>query len=127
MRQWARIYRWTARGLSLLVFAVVLMFVVGETAAQPGAWPVGGEWLGLLFFPVGLVGGLLLGWRREKLGSWLAIASVVAFYLWNYLRSGSFPRGPWIIFLAIPALFYLLAAGLETPAELDEAHLAIER
>lgn len=120
------IFRWTARNLSLLVLAFILAFVIGETLAEPGMLPTGTEWIGVLFFPVGLLSGLFLAWRWERTGGWLAVGSFVAFYIWNYIESGSFPRGPWLAILTIPAAFYLVASYLERMARPDEPKVAMQ-
>ncbi|MCB9156074.1 MAG: hypothetical protein H6645_03025 [Caldilineaceae bacterium] len=59
------ILRWIARLGSLLSVAFVLLFLFGEGLVVNGVWPTATEWVGLLFFPLGLAIGLLIGWRNE--------------------------------------------------------------
>ncbi len=104
------ILRWTARILSLLSVAFVLLFLFGEGFMVDGAWPTTIEWIGLLFFPFGLIFGLLIAWRNEFFGALLAAGSVIAFYGWNFMISGDWPRGPYFLLLALPALLFLIVA-----------------
>ena len=59
--------RWLARLSSLVSLAFLLLFFFGEemTFAQLTS----SEILGLLFFPIGITVGMLLGWRWEVLGA----------------------------------------------------------
>jgi hypothetical protein len=51
--------------------------------------------------------GLLLGWKWELAGGLLTVCGVAAFYLLDYLFSGTFPRGPFFLLLASPGLLFL--------------------
>ena len=66
------------------------------------------ELLEFLFFPVGMMIGLLIAWRFEALGGSISLGSFVLFYLLNYAKAGSFPRG-WAFFgFSIPGILFLL-------------------
>ena len=101
--------RWLARLTGLVSIGVLLLFLTGEDGLiGGGGWakvrPV--EWLGLLFFPFGVLLGLALAWWREALGAAVAAGSVTAFYLDQVLLAGRPPGGPWfLIFTAQAALF----------------------
>src|SRR4029453_80809 len=71
--------RWLARGLSVFSTILLLLFVVGEPF--PVAKVTVAEWLGLLFFPVGVTVGFAVAWWREGLGGLITTASLIAFYL----------------------------------------------
>ena len=44
------------------------------------------EWVGLVFFPIGVVIGLIVAWWKEGVGSVVTVASLVSFYLvYGYL------------------------------------------
>ena len=58
--------RWTARIWSIISIGLVVAFIVGE-----GFDPTkitAEEWLGFLFFPVGISVGMIIAWWREFLG-----------------------------------------------------------
>jgi hypothetical protein len=100
--------RWIARVCSLLSLAVLLLFIVGEFSSK-GPGPTPDEWVGLAFFPIGVVLGLIVGWRFEITGGAIAMGALVAFYWWNVSRWGSYPRGPFFFLFSAPGLLFLLA------------------
>jgi hypothetical protein len=106
------IARWVARAWSVLNVILVFMFAIGASLRPTGPVPNYQEWISLALWPVGVAIGLLLAWLHEALGALLALSSLIAFYLWNLLRTGSLPRGPFFFLIAAPALVFLLAATL---------------
>ena len=102
------VVRWTARLLSLLSIGFMLMFIVGEGFNPFHLAPR--ELLLCLFFPIGVLLGLGLGWRWEALGGALTILCFAGFYGVHWLGSGRLPSGHWFAVLASPGLFFLLAA-----------------
>jgi hypothetical protein len=115
----ATVCRWTGRLLSLLTIGTLLLFMIGE-----GFNPLHFKARELLLaacFPLGLLLGLALAWRWEKLGGTLTIASLAAFYLIHYVGSGRFPRGPFFALLVLPGLFFLLA-GLAAKRKAEAAN-----
>lgn len=107
--------KWGARLASIGTFLFIGMFLVGELTGGDGQAPRSDEWLGVLFFPVGLLAGLALGWRKEMAGGLMSLLSIAAFYGWNFSRTGSWPSGPWFLILATPAVAFVLAAALKNP------------
>ena len=57
--------------------------------------------------------GLLLGWKWELYGGLLTVGGMAAFYLLNYVFSGTFPRGPFFLLFASPGLLFIYY-GLQT-------------
>lgn len=112
------ILRWTARILGLASIGVILLFLFGEGLVVNGAWPTPTEWVGLLFFPIGLMIGLLIAWRNELIGGLFAVGSVAAFYVWAFIVRGGLPRGPYFLLLALPALLFLILAWRTPAAEM---------
>jgi hypothetical protein len=67
-----------------------------------------GEWVGLLFFPVGIVIGMIVAWWKEGVGSAITVASLLGLYLvYGYLLRNHV--GGWVfIVLASPGFLFLL-------------------
>ncbi len=113
----AFIARWVARAWSVLNVLIVFLFAIGESLRPIGGVPTIQEWISLALWPVGVAVGLLLSWLREVLGGMLAIGCLLAFYIWNLLRSGHLPRGPFFLLIAAPAFVFLLSATLSRNAD----------
>jgi hypothetical protein len=95
--------RLTAKIWSILSIGFVLLFVIGEGLSGEGPMPTASEWVGLAFFPIGVVVGLALAWWREGIGGALAVLSLIAFYVWDLVRSGDLPGGPFFLLVVAPA------------------------
>ena len=112
------ILHWIARITSLASLGVLLLFLIGESSGRPPHLTPA-ELFGLLFFPLGISLGMIVGWWRERLGGWIAIASLFGFYvLFQRLMIGRWPRGPWFFIFAAPGIlfwFYGLLAKKTTP------------
>ena len=66
------------------------------------------EWIGLAFFPIGVVIGLVLAWWKEGVGSVLTVGSLIGFYVvYGYLLSNHI-GGWWFIVFASPGFLFLL-------------------
>jgi len=102
-----RIVRWVARIWSLLSIILIGVTFVGELFSITGPTPTPIEWLGLLFFPFGVLVGLGLGWWREGVGGATAVFSLFAFYMWDFVVSHSLPGGIFFLLLTAPAFLYL--------------------
>jgi len=105
----AFILRWSARLTGLLSIGVLLLFMTGDDGLlSRHAWakvrPT--EWIQLLFFPFGVLVGLVLAWLREGLGAAVALGSLAAFYLSHTCLSGRVPGGPWFLIFTSPALVF---------------------
>lgn len=99
------IARWIARVGSIGSIGLLLLFFIGEEF-NPAAIAVE-EWLGLLFFPLGISVGMALGWWREEWGAAITAASLLGFYAIQWLLGG-FPGSPVFIFFGAPGLLFLL-------------------
>jgi hypothetical protein len=96
--------RWTARIWSIFSIGLVLAFLVGE-GFDPAKIKIT-EWLGFLFFPVGISVGMILAWRREGVGGIITIGSLFAFYAVHLATAGTLPKGwAWFVFAAPGFLF----------------------
>jgi hypothetical protein len=97
---------WIARATSLLSISVLLAFFIGE-GFDPRSVAFR-EWIGLLFFPFGIVAGMAICWWHELLGGAVAILSLGAFYMFNTIVAGSFPDGAAFAVFTLPAILFLL-------------------
>ena len=104
------IIRWIARISALLAATLILLIFVGEGVP---VFRLSGREAAMMaaFFAVWL--GLLLGWKWELHGGLLVVCGMAAFYLLDYLFSGTLPRGPFFLILAFPGLLFLYC-GLVT-------------
>jgi hypothetical protein len=114
-----RFVEWTARFWSLASVGLVLAFVFGE-----GVHPASTiEWVGFLFFPLGITIGMAIGWWREGLGGAITVACLGAFYVLHLVTSGRFPSGwAWLVFAAPGFLFLLGWAGERRHSHGPRAH-----
>lgn len=71
--------RWFARGIDACILALVLFFVLAELFgshdAEPGPLSTTDK-ITLVFFPTGLLLGLMLAWKWEGIGGLLIIISM---------------------------------------------------
>lgn len=66
------------------------------------------EWLGLVFFPIGITIGMVLAWWKEGLGSAITLGSLVAFYLvYGYIFKNHIGGWAFVVF-ASPGFLFLL-------------------
>lgn len=68
------------------------------------------EWVGLSFFPIGVIIGFAVAWWREALGAAIAASSLLMFYMvYGALLSGRVPGGPWFFILTSPAALFFVS------------------
>ena len=98
--------RWIARAASLLSIGLILMFLIGDSFNPARVRPR--EWIGLAFFPVGVVAGMIVAWWKEGFGGAITLASLVAFYgIYGWLM-GSNVNSAAFIFFATPGFLFLI-------------------
>ena len=110
-----QVVRWIARISSGFAAAFILLFFIGEGLIggfEPLLHMTIRETLMMVAF-VALWMGLLLGWKWELYGGLLTICGITAFYLVDYLFSGTLPRVPLPLIFASPCLLFLYC-GLQT-------------
>jgi len=105
-----QILRWTGRILSIISTGILLLFLIGEGDFNQPQLTLK-EWLGLLFFPGGIVTGMIVAWRRETMGATIALGSLATFYLLQLICFGDFPGGPFFFLFTLPALLMGLAGS----------------
>jgi hypothetical protein len=97
--------RWIARAGSLLSSGLIFLFFIGEEFHPAKITPR--EWVGLTFFPVGVVAGMIIAWWKEGVGAGITLSSLLAFYgVYGFLLGS--PIGVWFIVFASPGFFFLL-------------------
>jgi multisubunit Na+/H+ antiporter MnhE subunit len=64
--------------------------------------------------------GLILGWTRELLGGSLIVGGMAAFYLLDYLFSGTFPRGPFFLFIALTGLVFQICGSHNKSSDINQ-------
>lgn len=97
---------WGARVGSLVSIGLLLALFIGEGLHPDQVGPK--EWVGLLFFPVGVVVGMIVAWWKEGLGAVITISSLLAFYVvYGYLFRNHIGGWAFITFAA-PGFVFLL-------------------
>ena len=100
------IIEWLAKLGSIASIVLLALIFFGEVF-EPSRI-TRNEWIGLLFFPIGLTIGLVIAWWREGLGSVISVGSLAGFYVvWGYLFRNHI-GGPWFIAFASPGFLFLL-------------------
>jgi hypothetical protein len=95
--------RWSARATSIASVTLLLLFMSGEDLSKASTR----ELVGLSFFPLGVIIGLVVAWWREALGAAVATLSLLAFYLiYGVLLSERMPGGPWFVIFTSPAALF---------------------
>ncbi len=105
------VLHWAARVLSLVSIGIILLFFIGE-GFNPTRLTAG-EWALMLCFPLSVMVGMLVAWRREALGGLIAVGGLLSFYLVHaVLAHGYLPRGWAYVAFASPGFLFLLSALL---------------
>jgi hypothetical protein len=103
------VVRWSARITSLMLVALVLVFMVGEGPPNPFKQPssVQVEFLGMAL----MLAGFLLGWRWEAMGGIMAVVGFAAFFATELVVNGRPPGGAIPLFV-VPGVLFLVSYGL---------------
>ncbi|HEX7770853.1 MAG TPA: hypothetical protein VF435_00440 [Pyrinomonadaceae bacterium] len=95
-----------ARVGSIVSITLLLVLFLGE-GFHPSEISTN-EWVGLLFFPIGVVIGMAIAWWKEGAGSAITLGSLLGFYLvWGYFLRNHI-GGWWFIVFASPGFVFLL-------------------
>ena len=95
-----------ARLGSIASIVLLLMLFVGE-GMNPSTI-TRNEWAGLLFFPIGVMIGMVVAWWKEGVGAAITLGSLVAFYfVWGYLLRNHIGGWAFITF-ASPGFLFML-------------------
>ena len=106
--------RVTARATSIVCLAIIFFFFLTEEF-NPDTVPAR-DWIGVVFFPVSVLIGLVLAWRREALGGAISVLGVMCFYvIYGWLLAGSMRQGWAFLPFLIPGSLFLIYGYLATP------------
>ena len=109
------VVRWIARISSGIAAALILLFFIGEGLTggfEPLLHMSVRETLMMVAF-VALWLGLLMGWKWELYGGLLTACGLAAFYLVDYLFSGTLPGVLLPLIFVLPGLLFLYC-GFQT-------------
>ena len=94
---------WIARVASVASITLLVMIFLGEAFHPSEISPE--ELAGLMFFPIGVVAGMIIAWRKEAMGGFVTVGSLLGFYVvYGYLLRNHI--GGWF-FLAFAAPGFL--------------------
>ena len=99
------IIRWIARIWSITSIGLLCLFLFGE-----GLPPLTVQ---AMMFPFGVMLGLMLAWRFERIGGFLAVVCVLLFYMLEYLGHGRFPKGYAFLLVALPGVIFICCGLLK--------------
>ena len=109
--------RWIARVLSLAILFLLMLFMFGNDGVTGSVRPTSTEWAGLVFFPIGVALGFLIGWKNELLGGIISVGSLACFYLiYGLGLTGHLPGGVWFVGFTLPGFLFLAYGLLRQPA-----------
>ncbi len=98
---------WIARSLSILTVGLLALFLIGEPT---NLRTVSVQTLLLIvFFPLGLIVGLVIGWWRELAGGIVSAGCLVAFCLLNWTFNGRPPNVAPLLIFAVPGALFIIA------------------
>lgn len=114
------VLRWIARAWAAASGVLLLMFAFG---GREHLRFTAGEAVAFLFFPVGVVAGFVLAWRRELAGGLVSVGSLALFYGCLFAFSGRVPATPWFLVFAAPGFLHVASALIAARPEKEQAEL----
>lgn len=100
---------WAARAWGIASALLLLAFAFG---GQEHIRLTAGEAVGFLFFPLGVITGFVVAWRRELAGGLVTVGSLALFYLWLTARDGKLPTSPYFLLFAAPGFLHIASATI---------------
>lgn len=104
------IVKWLARLGSIASLIIIGLFAFGGQESMK--FLNLNETIGFAFFPVGVLVGMLIGWKYELIGGLFSILCLIGFYAWHYSTAGTFPTGPWFLIFTLPAVLFIVSGTL---------------
>lgn len=100
--------RWTARVWGVASTLLLLAFAFGGREHLRFTMD---EFIAFLLFPVGVVAGFAIAWRRELTGGLVTVGSLALFYLYMFVLGGRWV-GPYFLVFAAPGFLHIASALL---------------
>jgi hypothetical protein len=94
------------RILAALSILLIIAFFIGEGYFQ--RLPSANEWLLFLLFPLGLICGLVLGFRNSSWGGRISLFSIALFYIVYQRINNDIPQGYAFLVFSIPGFLFLI-------------------
>lgn len=103
------VLRWIARIWGIATIAFLTVMFLGHVFGPGGFGTFNGfiDALQFTFYPVGVVAGLILAWKREGPGGFLTVGSVAAFHLLRLVKHGDPAFNGMIDGLATPGALFI--------------------
>lgn len=99
--------RIVARAADALCLAIIILFLIGEDLVFTDLSTI--DWIGFLFFPLGVFVGLVFAWREELLGGSLIVTSVAGFYfLYGGLLNPTIQQSWTLLPFLIPGMLFII-------------------
>lgn len=90
------------------IASITLLIIIFQAEAFHPSEIAPKEWFGLIFFPIGVVVGMIIAWWKEGLGASVTVGSLIAFYfVYGYLLSTHVGGWAFVVF-ASPGFLFLL-------------------
>lgn len=105
---------WVARAWGVASSVLLFMFAFG--GREHLRFTVH-EAVAFLFFPVGVVAGFVLAWRRELVGGMVSVGSLALFYVCLFAFAGRVPMTPWFLVFAAPGFLHIASGMIAGCAE----------
>jgi hypothetical protein len=97
--------KWLARIASIISIGLMLIFFFGDHKPFPSI--TFSDIFLMLFFPLGVIAGMIVSWSKPGRGAMYSLFSLGAFYAIHYYEAGRFPEGPAFLIFALPSLIFL--------------------
>ncbi len=103
--------RWTARIVSVLfIVALIPIYFLDDGYNERNI--TSREWMGLVYFPIGVFAGLIIGWKNELIGGLISLLCVWFFYYFYAVKIGNqFPPSAAFLLFSIPAVLFLISGS----------------
>lgn len=96
---------WVARMLSVASLSLLVLFLFG---GKEHLQPTLRELSLMVFFPFGVMIGMIIGWIRPRIGGLIAVGALAGFYVVSYVIGTGVPTGPYFLLFALPGVLFVI-------------------